>query len=300
MQLNLTKQRIGEICILGEAFLWGLFPVLIVVSQATLSPLVTLSLSSLLAACFFGIVLTSKKKWHELQKKETFVDMLLSAGILGIGLYLCYFIGLQYTSPGNASIIALAEIFFSYLFFHVWKKEALIRSHITGAILIVLGVLILFIPSFHTFQLGDVLILIAAMIAPFGNFFQRRARTTVSSETILFVRSLVSGIFVLMLAWLTHASFSYSAIQNASLILLINGVVILGFSKMLWIEGIHRISVMKANALNSTVPLITLLFSWVLLHKQTTIYQMLSFIPVFFGIRFLSKKISTKITKDNK
>jgi drug/metabolite transporter (DMT)-like permease len=63
----------------------------------------------------------------------------------------------------------------------------------------------------------------------------------------------------------------------------------LGLSKLLWIEGIHRISVTKASALSSMSPLLTLLFAWLLLGNVPSIFQLVSFIPMFFGVLLLSQ-----------
>jgi drug/metabolite transporter (DMT)-like permease len=71
-----------------------------------------------------------------------------------------------------------------------------------------------------------------------------------------------------------------------------------GFVKMLWIEGIHRVSVVKANALTSTAPLFTLFFAWLILHNTPTIWQLSSFIPMFIGILLLG--INKQPTKQEK
>lgn len=288
--MTVSKEKKGELYVLLEASLWGLFPVVTVLTQAKLPSLIILGFGSLFSCFFFALVMTVRKKWHELTQRQALVDILLATGILGILFYILFIFGLKYTSPGNAGIIELTQIFFSYLFFHTWRKETVLKPHIIGAILVVIGVLIIFYPNVHGLHLGDVLILLAAGIAPFGNFFQRRARKYVSSETILFIRSLISSILIFLLAYLFHNTFSYANLRSVFVLVLINGVLLLGYSKILWIESIHRISVMKANALSSIAPLLTLFYAWILLHRSPTIYQIMAFVPIFIGVLFLSKK----------
>ncbi len=287
--MKIGKDRVGELLIFFEAILWGLFPIMTTLSQNKLPSLISLGFSTLFSCIFFGSIIIYKHKWQELRNTSALADILIATTILGILFYLLFFFGLRYTSPGNASIIALSEIFFSYLYFHVWKKDDLPREHIVGAILIVIGVVIIFYPSIHSFQIGDLLVLTGAFIAPFGNFYQKRARSKVSSETILFIRSFLSSIVVFFLAFLFQNSFSYDSFNTSLIFLLINGVLVLGLSKVLWVEGIHRISVMKATALGSIAPLITLIFAFILLQKTPTIYQLLAFVPMFFGVIFLSR-----------
>ncbi len=285
MKLNNEKQ--GELFILGETALWGLFPVITILSYGKVSPLVSLAISTLLAGVFFAFMLTLKKKWFEITNIAALRDILFATFFLGILYYLFYYFGLRSTSAGNASIVALTEVFFSYLFFQVWKKQPLPFLHIIGASLMILGACIVLYPNIHTFQLGDLLILLAAFTAPFGNFYVRKARTKVSSDTIMFIRSIISASVIFLLAGAFNNTFSYGSIKNSFLFLAINGIFLLGLSKALWVEGIHRISVVKANALSSMSPLITLFSAWIFLQNVPTVWQLCSIIPMFFGMVLL-------------
>ncbi len=293
MTKNTEKQ--GELFILGEAALWGLFPIITLLSYGKLSPLISLAGSTIFAAVFFAITLTIQRKWHEFAQKNIYKDLFMATLITGIIFYLLTFIGLLYTTPGNVSIIELIEVFFSYLLFHVWQKDYIPREHVIGALLMVLGAAIVLYPNVHQFQLGDLLILVAAAIAPFGNHFQRRARKSVSSQTIMLFRSVVSGMFVLLLAGLLRTPFSVINIQRSLPFLVINGVLILGVSKIFWIEAIHRISVVKANALAALAPLITLFTAWAVLGTPPTVWQIFAFIPMFIGILLLGVKNKNEV-----
>lgn len=288
--MKLSRERKGETFIFAESTLWALFPVITILSFTNLSPLISLAGSIVFATIFFAAVLTIKKKWYELKNTSALGDILLATFFIGILFHLLYFFGLQKTSAGNASIIALTEIFFSYLFFHVFRKDYIPKEHIVGAVLMIIGAFIVLYPNLQGFKGGELLIMAGAFIAPFGNFFQQRARKKVSSETMMFIRSLISSIFIFFLILILKAPFSFPEIKNSLPLLLINGIFMLGLSKILWIEGIHRISVTKANALNSMSPLLTLLFAWVFLKDSPTIWQFLSFIPMFFGIILLGVK----------
>lgn len=288
--MNLTKERQGEVIIIAEALLWSLFPVITILSLTNLSPIVSFGWSTLFATLFFAIMLTIKGKWREIKNREAIKDILLVTFFIGILFYLFYFLGLSYTSAGNASLIALTEVFFSFLLFHVWRKDYISPNHIIGAILILAGAMIILYPNFSEFHLGDLLILAGAFVAPFGNFFQQRARTKVGSESILFIRSFISVIVIFFIAYLSNLNFLPTTnSEKTFIILIINGFFLLGLSKILWIEGIHKISVTKAIALNGITPLLTLLFAWLLLDNIPTHFQLLSFVPMFLGVIFLSK-----------
>jgi len=262
--------------------------VITILSFDLLPPLISFGWSTLFAALFFGGILTFRHRWGEIRDRSSLRNILWATLFLGILYYGLVFFGLRYTSAGNASLIAATEMFFSFIFFHVWRKDFISLKHILGAIFMLTGVFIVLYPNTTKLHLGDLLILIAAMIAPFGNYFQQRARERVSSEMILFVRSAVSASIVLILACLLKKRFSMTDFKSSIALILINGLLLLGFSKILWVEGIHRISVTKSNALASIAPPLTLLFAWMILHNIPTRFQLLSIVPISFGMVLLS------------
>jgi len=298
--MNLKKERQGEFIILGEALLWSLFPVIVILSLNNLSPLISLAWSTFFAAIFFAIVITIKKKWGELRNKNALKYILLAGFILGVLYFSLFFVGLKYTSAGNASIIALSEILFFFLFFNVWYKEYIHTAHMYGAFLMFIGALVILSSNFDTFHLGDILILLAAAVSPLGNYFQRRARKSVSSESILFIRSLISFPVIFLMAYILGDEIIWISFNKTFACLIIIGFLLIGLSKILWIEGIHRINVAKAGALSSISPAFTLFFAWLLLNNIPTKFQLLSFIPMFFGVVLLSRNGSNKGSKKRK
>jgi len=262
--------------------------VITILSYSRLSPLVSFGWSTFFAALFFGGTVTLRRRWKEIGDRSSLKNMLWAAFLLGLLYYSLVFVGLRYTSAGNAGLIASTEIFFSFLFFQVWRKEFISPRHILGAIFVVTGAFIVLYPNTTRLRAGDLLILMATMVAPFGNYFQQKARKAVSSESILFVRNAVSTPIILILAYLFKEPFHMAGIKGAAPFILINGILLLGFSKILWVEGIHRISVTKANALASVAPPLTLLFAWLLLDDIPTRFQLLSIVPIFIGVVLLS------------
>lgn len=121
--MKLTNQKQGELYIVLEAILWGFFPVIVVMSYYNVSPLISLSYSTLFSCIFFVVILTIQKKWHEITHKETLKDILLTTFILGMVYYFFYFFALRFTSPGNASLITLTEFFFLTYFLMFGRKN---------------------------------------------------------------------------------------------------------------------------------------------------------------------------------
>lgn len=287
--MPILKNRKGELAILIQAVMWSIFPVVTILSYSTLGPLSSLSLSTFFSMIFFAAVLTYRRKWQELKRRDAWLDIALSALIIGILYYVLFFFGLKYTSPGNASLLARVEILFSYLFFNVWHKEEFILSHIAGSILMVIGAVIVLLPKTSGFHTGDLLVISAAFIAPFGNVFQRRAMKKIGSETITFARSFITTILILPVSILIGEHASGNDIEKSLLFLIINGVLLFGLGNILWLEGIHRISVTKANALSSVSPLLTILFAYLILKQPPQLIQLLAFLPLCAGLLLLTR-----------
>lgn len=294
---DLNKERHGELLIFGEVALWSLFPIITILASSKLSPLMALSGSSFFSALFFAIIISIKKEWKSIANKGALGDIMITTFLLAIVYYLFFFFGLKHTSAGNASIIALTEVLFAFLFFHVWRKEHISPQYTVGIVMMILGATIVLYPNLTKFNIGDMMILAASAIAPFGNFFQRRARQKIGSVAILFIRSSIASVFVFGLAlFLDPVIPTVNDVRGSIAFLAINGALILGLSKILWIEGIHRISVAKANAFNALGPVSTLFFAWLILGNSVTVWQIWSFVLVFPGIWLLTRNGESKVS----
>ncbi|MBI4094045.1 DMT family transporter [Candidatus Kaiserbacteria bacterium] len=291
---GLSEERKGELYLAGEIFLWGFFPVVVVLSYASVPTFLSLAWSTAFAAVFFGLVIAYKNLWHEFRNTLMWRYVLISTFFIGILYYGFYFAGLVHTTPGNAALIGQFEVFTAFAFFNVWRKEHFTFEYRVGALLMIIGVLTVLSPNFTGINLGDFLILAATVFAPPGNFFQQKARRVASSETILFLRSVISVVFFFLFAQLFHEQVSVGNLTAVILFLGINGVLLLGLSKILWLEAIHRISVTKAIALGSAAPFLTLLFSWAMLGQAPTLLQLVALVPLILGTLLLTDQISFK------
>lgn len=291
VSMDLSEQRQGEMYIVAGTLLWGLFPVFAQLTYTSVSPFTSLTVSAFFAALFFAVIMTIRGRWKEISNTQALRYALYSTLFTGVLYYLLYFLSLRFSSAGNVSILALSEAFFSFLLFHVWHKEFIPRVHIYGAALILLGAIIVLAPSVTIFHIGDMLIVLGAAIVPFGNFFVQKARKLVHTETIMFVRGIVGSFAIYLLSIVFHAASPAVQIAHSLLFLFTNGVLILGLSTMWWVEGIHRIPVAKANALNALGPLVTLFAAWLIFKTIPTFWQLSAFVPMFFGVLLISRKI---------
>lgn len=286
---GISHERRGELLVLLADVLWGVFPVVTILTYRALPPLFTAAISTGVAATFFAVLLTVKRRWHELLSKEALPDIIKTSLIIGVVFYGLTFIGIRQTTAGNASIMTLMEVFFAFFLLGLLlRHEPLIPRQIVGGSCMVLGALVILLPKASGWHVGDLIIGLAAAIPPIGNKYAKQARRLVSAECIMFCRSVIGFCFLFILALLLEPLPSIPSLQSSIGYLLLSGILLLGVSKILWIESINLITISKATAFISITPCCTLIVAALLLREPIHAYQLLSLAPIIVGILLLT------------
>jgi len=286
----MTKEREGELLMLGLALLESWFPILSIVSMSYIGALHTYTYSLIIALVFFIAIMAKRNRFVELKNKEAYKDLLLTSFWITL-LFTLVFIGMQYTTAGNMAVIIFLQLLFSYLYFNVFGKEKMDTLHLVGAVTMGIGALIILFPKELTLNKGDLLILVAAAIAPIANLYQKRARIFCSSETILGFRTIAGLPFIALMAWYFEPATTYEGLISALPYLLLIGIFIYVISKIMWIEALHRTSITKISAMMGLVPMMTLFFAYFYLNEVPEFRQMMGIIPVLVGGYLLTKPI---------
>src|SRR3989344_8982981 len=284
----MSEQRKGEGFIFLNSILWAFFPVITVLTYNFIGSVVSILWTDILATVLFAALMLYRQKWGELRSALLWKYGLLAALFIGVFYYTLVFIALEFTSPGNVAIIALLEVFTTFLVFNVYEKESFSAEHMLGSVLMVAGACIVLVRDFSGLNIGDLLLLAAVWFSPWGDVFQQRARKLFSSESIMFVRSLLSIPALAVLAYVFGQQASFDDLRASLPFLLINGILLLGLSKLFWIEAIHRISVTKGVALSSVTPFLTLMIAWVVLGLTPNLWQLISLVPLTIGVLLLT------------
>lgn len=288
----MTKEREGELLMLGIAIVEAWFPIFSIVSMSYIGALHTYTYSLIIALVFFIALMYKKRTFKELKNKEAYKDLLLTSFWI-TSLFLLVFIGMQYTTAGNMAVIIFLQLLFSFLYFNVIAQEKISTLHLIGAIIMGTGALIILIPDNLVFNKGDFFILIAAAIAPFANLYQKKARKYCSAVTILGVRTVLGLPFIALLAYYFEPAVTSKQVISALPYLLFIGIIIYVLSKIMWIEALHRISITKVSAMLGLVPAMTLLFAYLYLNEIPDLRQILGVVPILIGGYLLTKPVAS-------
>lgn len=295
--MALTEKRKGELYALAELTLLAQFPIIAVLSYKSLPSLVSLGWSAVFAAAALGIWVIWRGCWREIGRAAVWKYAAITAFWNGFLFHGLYFIALQFTTPGNAMLIGLLNVLTNFLFFSVVRGEKIPRHYIIGSAFMLIGGAIVLAPNFSGVNIGDCLVVLAICCTPIGNFALQRGTKIASGETLLFLRNILMIPMIFATAFFFGNTYTLPDVQASLVFLLINGVLVLGISKVFFAEAIKRISVPKVSALETAAPIITLFTAWLVLGQVPTALQFLAFIPLALGVLFLTDHIKFGGTK---
>ena len=288
----MTKEREGELLMLGLSMLESWFPILSIVAMSYVGALHTYMYSLMVALVFFLAIMYQRKRFGELKNKAAYKDLLLTTFWITL-IFTLIFVGMRYTTAGNMAVIVFLQVLFSYLYFNVLGHEKMEKMHLAGAVTMTLGALIILIPEDFALNKGDLLILASAAMAPIVNLYQKRAREHCSAETILGFRTLVGLPFVALMAYIYEPAVSQEALMSALpyIFLIATGVYVV--SKIMWIEALNRIAITKLSAMLALLPVMTLFFAYLYLDEVPQIRQLAGIIPVLIGGYLITKPLKS-------
>ena len=286
----MTKEREGELLMLGLTVLESWFPILSIVAMSYVGALHTYMYSLIIAFFFYMAIMYKRDRFKELKNKAAYKDLLLTTFWITF-IFTLIFIGMRYTTAGNMAVIVFLQVLFSYLYFNVFGKEKMDTLHLVGAVIMGVGALIILFPEDFAFNKGDWLILISAAAAPIVNLYQKRARAYCSAETILGFRTVVGFPFVALLAYFLEPAVSYENFMSALPYMFLIATGIYVAAKIMWIEALNRMSITKLSAMLALLPVMTLFFAYIYLDEVPEFRQIMGIIPVLVGGYLITKPV---------
>lgn len=286
----LKQERSGEFLMLAFAFFEGWFPIFTLLTLQYITPVFAYSFTLVFSIISFMTLVILRKKFTEFFLWSAWKDLLLTSFFISL-MFACIYIGLSYTSAGNMAVLIFLQVFFSFFYFNLIGGEKFALIHLSGALLMAAGAIIILFPDELVLNFGDLLILLAAAIAPIANLYQKRARRQVSSETILAFRSIIALPVLLLIAIVFEPLPEWDNMIRSLPYIAATGLLLMGLSKIFWVESIHRISITKASAMAALIPVFTLLFAYLTLNEVPENSQFAGIFPVLIGGYLISRKV---------
>lgn len=293
---DMQRETSGEIFIILEALLYGLFPIIINYGSGVMPPILFAGLSIICAAIALCVYLTLTGQLNAVFNKEALPYILGVTICIIIIPSLLIYSGTTFTSGLNTVILLEAEVLFTFLICGIFFGEAITMQVVFGAILMVSGVIAVLYNGNLNINIGELLIIAGTFFYPFGNSMAKKAMHFVSPPVILFIRSLLGGLFLIGISflWENHTVPVITIIKDYWLFIIINGILIMTVSKILWYEGIRRLELIKARALNSLAPVAGFVFAFLCLHENPSSFQIAGLLFTLSGLYTLTRKPKLK------
>lgn len=286
------QENKGVVFILLSAAMWGIFPVVINHGTQAVPPVTFAAATTLLAAFGSFVYAALTNKLHELKKKKAYVPLFMVTVCIIVIPYILFFVGASKTSGINSSLLLLSEIIFTLIFTPFIGEKTTIEKLI-GAIAVFIGAAFILYNGKFQLNIGDLLIIISTVTYPVGNFYTKKALNFISPAIILFVRSLLGGLFILIFALLTEPQSNMFAVISANWILILfTGLVLFVISKIIWYEGLKYLDVSKATALGMTFPLFSLIFLIAIFKEIPSVFQSVGIVIMAIGVYLSIKRRS--------
>ncbi len=283
----MTDKHKGMLFAFLQACMWSMLPVLAIIGFQTVDAAFTLAVTTTLGALFFALVVTWQQVWHETGVRQAY-PFILANTFLNAFLYMgLIFWGSSLTSPGNVAIILRMENFFSIVLLGGIGFDKISRQEVLGGMLMIVGAMIVVFPGTFRLQTGDLLILMASVLPVFGNVCSKKARQFVSSSVIMFIRTLLAAPLFWGIVWYKGSFPEVLPPASVMLALFINGFIVMGLARLVWIEAIHLIPISTGNSIGSIGPLLTLCLSYLLLSKEPSFWQLSAVLPMIVGLNLL-------------
>lgn len=290
------QEFIGTIFILLAAMTWGAYPVVANVAVKFMPPLFFVGWSIFIASLFLLIYLIKQNKLSELKNKKVYFNLLMVTVCVVIIPQILFFIGVTKTSAVNASVLLLSELIFVLIFTPFIGENNTLYKYL-GALGILVGSFFIMYKGRVGLNIGDVLIFFSTITYPMGNFFAKKSLNAVSPATVLFVRFLLGGIFIILFSFYFERSFQFLGLLiDHWKIFLLNGLVIFALSKMFFYEAMKRLDISKCVSLGLTFPLFSVLILFgmgqVISFRQFVGIAIMA-VGVYFSIKRKSVDINT-------
>ncbi|MCP4362910.1 MAG: DMT family transporter [Chloroflexi bacterium] len=214
------------------------------------------------------------------------VKFFLIIGFLIASATTMSFTAVTYIDPGTASMIARINTLFALGFGILWLKEKLVCWEKIGAVIAVIGVLIIGLQPNDTsgvLWLGVVLVLGSSFTYALHAAIVKRQGGNIDFTNFFLFRMMASILFLLIFAvW--RGEMMWPAGRQVWLVLLLAGTVNVTISRSLYYMALRRFKLSILTILLTLSPVITILWSLALFGELPSLQGLLGGTAVIIGV----------------
>lgn len=279
--------------LLGVSLLWGCNYVASAYLLRDFSP-IFLSYSRLvLTSIFLVSVALISRKLRRPSKQEWFI--LLFAGLFGtLFNQFFYFLGLQHSTAGNASlIIALSPVATTFLA-RLFLGEMLTLHKLSGAGIALVGVvlIVLFGGKSLGISRGDLLLIAAMLALSVSLLFIRKLTTTMPSYDITILATLIGTVLMTPAALWEASQGHFHMSLHLTMWIILASVAIFGqgLAGFWWNQGISEVGASTSSMFMNIPPFVAIIVAYFVLGDSIQAVQLAGGVLILAGVAVSNRK----------
>lgn len=243
-------------------FFWSTLPISLKISLDNVDPWSLTWLRFLTAALFTLLLLLSTKKLSQFKKLQPKHWLMLTiAAVMLVANYLFFLFGMQQTSPANAQVLIQMAPLLMTLGGVLIFKESFHKVQITGAILIIFGLLLFFNDQIdkmiqEVYIKGFILMFIAAFTWAIYALIQKHLSKLLSSQAILLFIYIFASFTLL---WNTQFN-TFSGLTTTQWVAVTYACINTIFAYGAFAEALNHWQASRVGMVLATTPVATLIF----------------------------------------
>jgi len=241
------------------------------------SVLYVLAISTIEVA-LFGLI-RRRIRWEILRKHLWFF---LAIGFLvGTSTNINY-VAVKFVDPGTAALLVKMSILFGLGFGLFWLRERLSPVQIGGALLAIVGVLVVTFQPGEYFRLGSLMVLGSTVMYALHAALVKRYGGEIDLLNFFFFRLLCTTGFLLLFAAGRRAFIWPST--TAWLLLILTGTVDVVISRTLYYVALRRLKISVHSVVLAVSPVVAILWSLLFFDVVPTLQQLVGGAGVILGV----------------
>lgn len=286
----MKKHTVVESSLFFVAVIWALNFSIVKISLAEIDPFSFNGIRFVFAAAFSWAVVAWRKQWFTIPAEDRLP--LIGLGLLGNLVYQGLFIiGVDYTFSANAAVMLGTTPVWVALFVHFFTEEKMNLLKGLGVLAAFAGISFIIGGSGQGISLssdtmkGDLIVLVAAMAwggytilsKPFLKRYTPIQLTAVTGSIGCIVLFLLGLPGMLSMDWSSVSAAAYGGTVYS-------GLLSIGAAYVIWNYGIQTVGTVRTATFQNLIPVMGLVFGFIILNEQLTLLQYIGSAFVIAGI----------------
>lgn len=257
-------------------------------TKTTISSFEYTSYSVLVAALLSALVLVKQIDSFKGLSRQIYLYLIL-IGVLASGVaYILLFVGQSRTTAINAAFLSSLSAFFTIPFSKIILGSRLKRDRYKYVFLLLVGLYLLVAgSSLITFEWGDILVIMTAIIWGLTNVLSKIPMKQLSGFLVAMARLIVGSVFLLVLYLALPFEFAIGHALNFWIIS--SGILMWGYILFLY-KAIEQNGPVMASVVLITYPLVTVVVAFVFLGEIMSWQDVLGGALMLYSIRMITSK----------